>query len=232
MSLRRSPAHVRFASCVAVLALMVAAGGCARRHGPVIPPEMSGFLDDYSRLRQGGVGEVRLVYRNPKADWHAYDAVLLEPVAIWRSGRGSLAAVPEEDLLRLAFDLGNAVRTRLGEGFRLVDRAGPGVMRIRLAITAARASDPILDVVTASGLTPSTSGDGPLSPETQRFLEGAVIEGEITDAQTGMLLAQGLDTRRRGGSLAGVVDTWAEVDRAFGFWADRVCARLEARTGR
>jgi len=55
-----------------------------------------------------------------------------------------------------------------------------------------------------------------------------VIEGEIRDAQTNALLAEGVDRRRRG---APPLETWAEVDRAFAFWADRACARLEARTG-
>ena len=107
-------------------------------------------------------------------------------------------------------------------------------MRIRLAITAARASDPVLDVLTSTGEAAGAvpAGDGPLDPETRRFLEGAVIEGEIRDAATGELLAAGIDRRRRTGSLEGVIDTWAQVDQAFAFWADRVCSRLEARAGR
>src|SRR5262249_37920558 len=55
----------------ALLALV--AVSCAPRRAAMPPPEMSGFLDDYSLLREGGTNELRLVYRNPKADWHAYD---------------------------------------------------------------------------------------------------------------------------------------------------------------
>jgi len=43
-----------------------------------------------------------------------------------------------------------------------------------------------------------------------------------------VLLAEGIDRRRPG---APPLETWAEVDRAFAFWADRACGRLEARTG-
>ena len=191
--------------------------------------EMSGFLDDYALLREGGPKELWLVYRSPKADWPAYDKVLLEPVTLWRSGRKSLDPVPQEDLLRLVSDFQSAVRTRLGEGFRFVEQPGPGVMRIRLAITAARAADSVLDILTASHGSdrPHPAGDGALHPETRRFLESAVIEGEIRDARTNALLAEGIDRRRPG---APPFETWAEVDRAIGFWADRACARLEART--
>ena len=74
------------------------------------------------------------------------------------------------------------------------------------------------------------AADGPLHPETRRFIEAAQIEGEIRDAATNQLLAAGVDRRRRQGAMP--VDTWAEVARAMDFWADRVCSRLEARTGK
>jgi len=193
------------------------------------PADVSGFLDDYSLLRPGGPGEVALVYRNPEVHWTSYDKVLLEPVTLWRSGRQSLDAVPEGDLLHLVADLEGAIRRRLGDGFELVDQAQSGVMRIRLAITEARASDPILDVLRARGDVDVTPGSGPLHPETRRFIENAQIEGEIRDASTDQLLAAGVDRRRREGALP--IDTWADVDRALDFWADRVCGRLEARTG-
>ena len=210
------------------MAALVLATACAGRHHRQ-PPGVSGFLDDYSLLRPGGKGEVAFVYRDPAAKWTSYDKVLLEPVTLWRSGRKSLDAVPEEDLLRLVDGLEGAVRRRLGEAFQLVDEPGPGVMRIRLGITEARASDPILDVLRAHG-GGATASDGPLDAETRRFIEAAEIEGEIRDAATNELLAAGVDRRRRQGAQP--VDTWPQVARALDFWADRVCSRLEARTGR
>jgi len=219
----------RFASAGAAALLVLLLPSCThRRPGP--STEVSGFLDDYTLLREGGPDELWRSYRNPKADWHAYHAVLLEPVTLWRSGRKSLDPVPQEDLLRLVTDFQTAIRTALGEDFHVVDQAGPGVMRIRLGITDARAADPVLDVLTARRGTgrPHPAGDGPLHAETRRFLESAVIEGEIRDAQTNALLSEGIDRRRPG---APVLETWADVDRAFARWAERAGARLEARTG-
>ena len=210
MSIANRPTYPGFGR---VLVLLVALGalGCAAHRRPT-PTDMSGFLDDYALLRPGGPGEVRLVYRNPAADWHRYHSVMLEPIAIWRSGRKSLDPVPEDDLLRLAHDFEQAVRARLGRSFRLVDRPGPDVLRIRLAITHARATDAVLDVCTVPcGEEVPPTGSGPL------------------DAETGTLLAQGVDGPRR--ADAPPLDTWADIDRGFARWADRVCARLEARTG-
>jgi hypothetical protein len=211
--------------------VVLAAVACASRRLRQ-PPEMSGFLDDYSVLHEGRADEADLVYRNPAAKWTAYDKVLLEPVVLWRSGRKSLDPVPEDDLLRLVSALQAATRRRIGEGFALVDAPGPGVMRIRLGITEARASDPILDVLTAKGDAASQDrSDGPLHPETRRFVDAGAIEGEIRDAQSGELLAQGVQ-RRRHGKSALPMGTWAEVERAFDAWADRVFGRIEAQTGR
>jgi len=228
MSIANRPTYPGFGR---VLVLLVALGalGCTAHRRPT-PTDMSGFLDDYALLRPGGPGEVRLVYRNPAADWHRYHSVMLEPIAIWRSGRKSLDPVPEDDLLRLAHDFEQAVRARLGRSFRLVDRPGPDVLRIRLAITHARATDAVLDVCTVPcGEEVPPTGSGPLDAETRRLLDAAVIEGEMVDAETGTLLAQGVDGPRR--ADAPPLETWADVDRGLARWADRVCARLEARTG-
>ena len=149
-------------------------------------------------------------------------------MTLWRSGRKSLEPVPEEDLLRLIATLEDAVRRRLGEGFRLVDEAGPGVMRIRLAITEARASDPILDVLRARGAPmaarrrPGRSRDCADSSKVRPSRVRSATRGPNE------LLAAGVDHRRRTGALP--IDTWAEIDRALDFWAERLCTRLEKRT--
>ena len=216
------------ATGAAALVVLLLASCTHRRPGPSM--EMSGFLDDYTILREGGPDDLWRSYRNPKADWHAYHAVMLEPVTLWRSGRKSLDPVPHEDLLRLVTDFQSAIRTAFGEDFQVVDRAAPGVIRVRVGITDARAADPVLDVMTARRGTgrPHPAGDGPLHAETRRFLASAVIEGELRDAQTNALLAEGIDRRRPG---APALETWADVDRGFARWADRACARLQARIG-
>jgi hypothetical protein len=199
---------------------------CTTPRAPRPSVDNSGFLDDYSRLQPGREGGFALVYRNPKAEWASYDKVLLEPVTLWRSGRQSLDAVPEGDLLRLIADLEAAVRRRLGSEFKLVEEPQPGTMIVRLAITEARATDPILDVLRGHGRDDVTKGMGPLHEETRRFIERAEIEGEIRDAHTNELLAAGVDKRRAG---APEITTWADLDRAAEAWAKRVFAPLELR---
>lgn len=227
-SLRRRPVVV----ALALLVPLIGGAGCVHAlRAPKPTREWSGFLDDYSRLRLGEPGDLPFVYRNPKAHWKAYDKVLFEPVALWRGGRDALAPIAEADLLRLVARFETVVRARLGSGFRLVTEPEPGTLRLRLAITDARAADPVVDVLTASPDEDDASGGaGPLSPELAAFVDAAAIEGEIRDAVSDELLAQGIDRRANGAPPR--LPTWEALDRALAFWADRACARLEVRTGR
>ena len=197
----------------------------APRRAPA--PDHSGFLDDYSLLGPGREGGFALVYRNPKVDWAKYDEVLLEPVTLWRSGRKALDPVPEGDLLRLIADLETVVQRRLDTTFRMTEEPGPRTLRIRLAITEARETDPILDVLRGHGRDDVTKGTGPLHEETRLFIEHAEIEGEIRDGATNELLAAGVD-RRHAGSPP--IATWADLDRGLEQWAKRVFAPLALRT--
>lgn len=210
-----------------LLASLVALGCGQTKVKSVGRPAMSGFLDDYSRLRAGGADELRWVYQNPDADWHGYDAVLLEPVTLWRTGEDSLTRVPEADLQRLVNLFQRALLERLGHGFRIVGEPGPGVMRIRLAITEAKGDDATLDVLTATDDTSPSGPAGALDPETHTFVAGGAIEGEIRDAETDLLLAQGVDSRRADVEAA---TTWADLQKRLRRWVDRTCSRLEART--
>jgi hypothetical protein len=224
------------AMLVTAMPLLVVAAACVEVRHPeprteqrTASREWSGVLDDYSRLQPGGPDDLAFVYRNPQAQWTTYDAVLLEPVTLWRSGRDSLAAIPEADLLQLVTRFDGALRRRLGNGFRLVDAPGPGVLRIRLAITAARESDKGVDVLTATDDAAPVSATGRIGGALMQFIDGASLEGEIRDATTDELLAEGVDRRRPD---APHFETWADFDQAAARWADRACTRLEKRTGR
>lgn len=193
--------------------------------------EMSGYLEDYSILRKDETG---YVYRNPAAAWASYDKVMFEPVVIWRGGDASLDRVSEKDLLRLAGALEHAVRVRLAQDYTLVDDTGPGVMRLELALTEARESDSVLDVLMADVDDGSEPLDtAPLADTTEEFVDASKIEGELRDADSGTLLAAAVDlwigSRQ---SPKGSPDSWDDVQRAFEFWADRLGRALaQARRG-
>jgi hypothetical protein len=226
----RRLARAVFAVSRAALVLALAAAACARGPAALRPAETSGFLDDYSRLRPGPAEGATWVYRNPDARVAAYDRILFEPVAVWRSGKRSLDAIPEEDLQRLAAEFQRAVRSRLAADYRLVDAAGPGILRVRLAITAARREDRALDVFTFA-----VPPEHPV-PDTEQLdaamhalVVAAAIEGELSDSVTGEVIATGVDLRGERRALR----TWGDVRAALDRWAAWLAGRLrEARSER
>lgn len=216
---------VRRVAAALVLAL---AAACARRPAAPAPADTSGFLDDYARLRPGPPDGATWAYRNPAARVRAYDRILFEPVAIWRSGKRSLDPIPEDDLQRLAAEFQRAVTVRLGADYRLVDAAGPGVLRVRLAVTAARREDRALDVFTFAVPPEHRVPDAEaLHPATHALVVAAAIEGELSDAVTGEVVAAGVDLRGERRALR----TWGDVRAALDRWAAWLAGRLREARG-
>ncbi len=54
----------------------------------------------------------------------------------------------------------------------------------------------------------------------------AAIEGEITDSLTGRRLLAAVDKRLGNKTLRGTLGKWANVEKAFDFWAERLRTRL------
>jgi uncharacterized membrane protein len=113
----------------------VVAAGCATSKAPA-ESEYSGFLGDYSDLQkfQDAKGETVLRYINPKLNPKNYSAVIVEPMGMYPK------AQPTEQLTQDTIDqiqrYGSAcLRRALASKVRVVDAAGPGVLRLQVAIT-------------------------------------------------------------------------------------------------
>ena len=72
--MRAARSHCRAADheVLAALLTVLALAGCTQRVPAPKPLRTSGFLDDYSILRESAPGDVRHVYRNPDAHWASY----------------------------------------------------------------------------------------------------------------------------------------------------------------
>jgi len=218
----------------ATLCLVAVLAGCAATHqAPSAKP--SGFLRDYSQLREGRPGEALLVYIKPDVDWRRYDKMMIEPVAIWGGGAksGTLEDVPHEEEQVLVDYFDAALREELGKDYKLVDRPGPGVLRLRVAITEAEGSTVPLDVL--STFVPqmrTLSGVKRVATGTAAFVGKAGAEGEIKDSMSDERLAAAVDRQAGQKRAKGVLETWDDVQGAFDHWAQRVRARLaELRSG-
>jgi hypothetical protein len=221
---------MRRTACIAVLALLASAcSGQKTVQAPDVKP--SGFLGDYSRLHPGAPGQARLVYRAPDANLAGYDKMLLERVVLWgpASGGGDL---PRDQLQRLADLLYGSLLARVQTYYMMVDRPGPGVLRVRAALTEARESAVALDILSSVGpITGAISGMSKMATGTSAFVGAASVEVEVSDAETGEVLLAAVDRRVGEKTLSGATDPWGDVQNAFQVWSDRFIDRLQYEGG-
>src|SRR3972149_3257377 len=171
---------------------MVIAGCAATKQAR--KTETSGFLGDYSQLKEGGKGEALLVYIAPDVQWRKYKKIQMEPITVWSNDQ--LEDVPKEELQAIVDNADSAVREALKSDYEFTDRPGPDVLRIRAAITQAEGSGVVLDTI--STIIPqirTLSTIKTLATGTAAFVGEAGVEAEILDPLTNTRLGAAVDRR-------------------------------------
>ena len=170
-----------------VVLLAVILGACAI--GADVT-EGSGFLRDYSSLQENkdAGGKTIRVWVSPKLTPANYDAILLEPLVFYPEPRPT-EQVSAETLQQILTYSNDTFKRLVSQQFKVVDRAGPGVLRIRAAFSGVAAQGeglkpyqyvPIAFVATMA----ARAATG--TPQ-RAFI---VFEVEGTDSVTGELLGQ------------------------------------------
>ena len=109
----------------------------------------------------------------------------------------------------------------------MVLRPEPGTIRIEVAITDVDRSEPVLDKMTT--VIPQslalTSLKGYITGK-PGFVGEASVEAKFTDAQTGRLLAAGVDRRVGGKRLRKEMSSWEDVNQIMRYWSRQAAYRL------
>lgn len=157
------------ASLVAVVVLV----GCASK-----PPPRSGFLANYPDLKPDRYGNEQLLWwERPDFDWKRYQKLMIDPVVVYYHPKAKNKEIRPDDLKLLTDEFRDVVIAELGESFPVVNTPGPGVLRVRAAITEIIPASPTLNVITtALAFVPLDMG-------------GASIEAEFIDATTNQRMA-------------------------------------------
>jgi hypothetical protein len=213
------------------LALLVMIGGCAltRQTRSV---EKSGFLGDYSQLKEGESGQAQLVYIKPGVRWADYDKIDIDPVTLWTSE--STEKVAPEDKQLLVDYLDASLRNALKQDYQIVDRPEAGALRLRVAITDAKGARAVANTV--SKIIPQLrllTTVGGLAADTTVLVGRVGVEAEILDSVTNERLGAAVDRRAGTKALRGGLSTWADVQNAFDYWSEKLRTRLtELRAAR
>jgi hypothetical protein len=187
----------------------------------------AGFLKDYSQLKKGKGDQALLVYINPSADFSRYDKLLIDPVTLWRRPKSEPSPIPAEDLQRLVDYLDASIRNKLKDDYRIVERPGPGVLRMRCAITEARQSEPFGDTI-SNILPPAVALNliKKVATGTSAFVGRAAIEAELLDSLTNERLAAAVDERAGTKTFEGKLVKCDDVYKSFDYWADKLKTKL------
>ncbi|WGT25318.1 DUF3313 domain-containing protein [Pseudomonas marginalis] len=200
--------------CVASIAM----AGCASK--VTQPDEYSGFLSDYSQLKEAkspsGAEVMRWV--DPKLDLSRYTAVYIEPTQFYPKPQAT-AKIPDSTLHGINTYFNQALKRELGKSLPLANGPGPGVMVVRAAITAVSSKTeglkPYEFVPVALVAAAVSTGTGIRDQETTlgteaQFLDGASgkVLAQVVRKGTGKPLSNDSQVMKAD-DVKGVIDGWA-----------------------
>ncbi|MCR8931181.1 MULTISPECIES: DUF3313 domain-containing protein [Pseudomonas] len=117
--------------CIATLGVV----GCSSK--TVAPDEYSGFLKDYSQLKEAKSpsGAEVMRWMDPKLDINKFTSVYIEPSQLYPKPQPT-AKIPQQTLNGITSYYDQALKREIGKSLPLATGPGPGVIVVRPAITA------------------------------------------------------------------------------------------------
>jgi hypothetical protein len=180
----------------------------------------SGFLKDYSQLTEGKdlLGNTRRVWISPKFTRENYNTILMEKVSFYPAPQPS-EQVPQSTLTDIRDYGDKAIRQTIASVLPMTGKPGPGVARVRIALTAVsvdKSLKPYQLIPTALIFTAITRATGAAKLDAKLF-----VESEITDSVTGEPLAKAVrhaegvevkaDQKLTLDLVRSRIDAWAEA---------------------
>lgn len=176
-------------------ALLTACGG-----GGLTDSQKSGFLTstEYNRLANvgspaPGVNVYRYVSPDFKrSDWHG---VMIDPVILFQTalkGQGK-KGLSEETIYQVRTTIDSELKAKVANRFNVVDKAGPGIARLSVAITGAEVEGDGFkpwNVIPVSAVLFAAQKATGLDSKTPML----VVEAKMRDSVTGKILGEGVYT--------------------------------------
>lgn len=197
---------------VVAIVLMLAQLGCESEQ-----VAKTGFLSDYSKLRAASNESYRYVDERALAK---YSGFIVDEVKVhFSTGASAIEAksegkITEQELNDLTNYFHSAiVKAISNSGRKVVYHSGPGVARIRVALTDIKETGAmnVLPVTSLAGV-----GVG-----------GAAMEAEIVDSVTGKQIGAVVELRKGSRVPFSNLGDWATAKGVMDHWANRLQKRLE-----
>ncbi|MES2869484.1 MAG: DUF3313 domain-containing protein [Pseudomonadota bacterium] len=166
--------------CIASIGVV----GCASKVQQ--PDEYSGFLKDYSRLKEATSPSGAEVMRwiDPKLNVSKYTSVYVEPSQFYPAPQPT-AKIPKSTLSGITSYYDQALKRELGKSLPLASAPGPGVIVVRPAITAVSSETESLKpyelIPVALVAAAVSTASGIRDQETTLATEAVFIDGQSQD---------------------------------------------------
>ncbi len=176
----------------------------------------SGFLIDYSEFKPSSEIRGALVYEHPAVTLKDFNKIIVEPIAVHFAPSAEGVTIDPAKLNELAQYLHSQAVKALNEKYQVVNNSGPGVLRIRTAITGIERSIPILNIHPGTKLL----GIG---------LGGASMEAEAVDSVTGERILAIVDSQHGNRmSLFAGLSEFSHAKQVMDMWVERFMSRLDS----
>ena len=192
------------------IALMVIQCGCSAKLG-----YHTGFLSDYSMLdRQSDVS-----YRYIGPYLGRYSQFIVDPVKIHFHTDSKAGKLSAEDITDMQNYMHAAILSAISDRYSIVYRPGPGVVRVRVALTDLKKSKILQNIYPTSKL----MGTG---------LGGASLEAELVDSRDGTQIGAVVESQLGNRLSLEGLSTWGDAKSVMDGWAKRFRERLDEAHGK
>ena len=209
-----------------------------------------GFLTDYSRLQPMPGGGGMLCWRSAGIDWKQFDKVMFERIQVFLKPGSTQSVDPTDLKMLIDYFHGDLVKAIRPEA-KVVNAAGPGVLRVRFALTDLVPTNAVLSLagtavpygfvaeMGAGAATGKPAGSTPYLGQTGmevQFRDGSSgqLVAECADREIGLKYAADMNAGAAGAAenwVNGYMDSftqWTYAKTAFDKWAAEFARRFGA----
>ncbi len=177
----------------------------------------SGFLEDYSLLKEANANATMLSYISPNFERGKYKRFMLDDLTVQFGKKAKGAKINIDKLKELTdFFKSELIKNLEGE-YELTDAPADDVALIQIAITEIVPGKVFSNVFPISVAVNTATGRGK---------GGASVEMRVVDSQTKQLLGQAMDNRKN----RGYIKTFSKFGNAravFTYWAELLKERID-----
>ena len=215
----------------------------------------SGFLSDYSMLKPAPDGSDAVAWRKPGVDFKTYDKIIVERINFFYKDDADYKGIDPTELKALADYFHDSFMKNVASAYPVVTEPGPGVLRVRTALTDIVPNKPAVSVVVlvVPYLTIGDLGTSAVSkggPGSNFYVGHTTIEAEFLDSTTNEQVAAYVDRYypkkydvdfKKGpvgvvthgfGQYFKAYTTWSYTKDAFDYWANKLRQKLDEAHGK